>query len=360
MNGDNKRLQYPIQDSRKANEFSQITFSGYKKSEVKKNLIKNILAGKIESGCFWSAEYICAGHFAELWDIFITIMSKNIHAGNPKLPIYIFMRYNDFRKKANATKLGDVITLRNDKVMRKLFCEVICVLCFSNQKHALTRVKIDIPELNIVDFPERLQAKRKNLAKEFYKGNDSSEIYIAVNEFVHHLTSNNKNTLMACYWVEWTMKYEKILKQKARENKKNGDKKQKKNEERLKSILECNHRKFPRVDEKHKKDWIWIYWQIMLHHANRSNSKVITNIVHHLFQIFCIRYSPGCKTKRIWVIYNAITLLTDYVNLDVDVIKQGNVVEKIKRKINLIYGQIKKNEIRGKKDNFLMGFPIDL
>ena len=79
-----------INDKRKINEFKSLTFSKYKKSEAKKELMKCMLSNNIEDSCYWSAEFICSGDFLYLWNILFIFMSKNIHIGNPKLPIYIY------------------------------------------------------------------------------------------------------------------------------------------------------------------------------------------------------------------------------------------------------------------------------
>ena len=65
-----------IEDSRKIQEFRNISFSYYKKSDVKKELCKSIVSGKIEDSCYWSAELICAGHFMYLWEIIFTVIAK--------------------------------------------------------------------------------------------------------------------------------------------------------------------------------------------------------------------------------------------------------------------------------------------
>ena len=63
-----------IEDSRKIQEFRNISFSSYKKSDVRKELIKSITSNKIEDSCHWSAELICAGHFMYLWEIIFNII----------------------------------------------------------------------------------------------------------------------------------------------------------------------------------------------------------------------------------------------------------------------------------------------
>ena len=55
-----------INDIRQQVAFKGISFSKYKKTDVKNEFVTNLLNGKIEPACNWAAELVCAGHFLEL------------------------------------------------------------------------------------------------------------------------------------------------------------------------------------------------------------------------------------------------------------------------------------------------------
>ena len=54
--------------------------------------------GKIEESFFWTCEMLCSNMIVEIWNCFFLLMSKYIHVYNPKLPIYIFKKFNESKK----------------------------------------------------------------------------------------------------------------------------------------------------------------------------------------------------------------------------------------------------------------------
>ena len=119
-----------IDDKRRT--FKTMTFSNYKKSEVIKNLIQSIYYGKIEESFFWTCELLCTNLIIDIWNVYFLMMSKYIHVYNPKLPLYIHKKFEDF--KQIVIRYGDDFQLRNDKEIRFLFCSIIFVIFFQGIK----------------------------------------------------------------------------------------------------------------------------------------------------------------------------------------------------------------------------------
>ncbi len=173
-----------INDIRESPQFKSVSFSKYKKTEVRNQLLENMIKGKIEPACYWSAELICAGHFMELWETIIHYVGKHIHLGNPKIVIYLEMRFQVFRNIITSGKHQTELQLRNNQTIRNLFAEVIATLTYSNRKHSFESIKINrIEEFDMTQMTERLKALSMKYAETLFKKEDPKELFIAINEF---------------------------------------------------------------------------------------------------------------------------------------------------------------------------------
>jgi hypothetical protein len=328
MSVENDVPDYEIVDSRKGIDFKGISFSTFQKSKVKNELLESFIHSKIEQACYWTAELICAGHLVDVWETIILFLSKHIHLGNPKLPIYISLRFELFKSIHQMNgHIDNELSLRNNDVIRKLFAEMIGILCLSRKKHSFEPVYINkTDDFDMTSIVNRLKAPNLDYAKDILKNNDPTELIIAINEFCYHISSHSKNVVSACYWVEWILEFEAVCKTK-------------------KEFCFCEERDFVSVLEKYKHDIIWIIWDSIFSECKTKKCTLTSKIVKSLLDIFCIKYSCGVKRKRRFLIYFAIALLTEPVDLGIIMVPNKEQIDTIVKKIDLVYKDVNKNGV---------------
>lgn len=326
-----------INDIRASAEFKGISFSKFQKSQVKKQLVACIVAGKIEPACNWSAELVCAGHFLDLWECIFLLVGKYIHVGNPKLPMYVAMRCNSFKEIMSHGYANDELSMRNNVKIRQLFAEVVCVLSYSRKKHSLEPIKIlKAEEFSMTHMANRLKAPTVTYGQATFKADDPKELFIAVNEFAYHISKDSKNNLSACYWLEWIIEYLALC-------------------TKRKEKCCAETRSHMPVQDKYKKDVIWILWDAMLNAATVKNDPLVTKTLNALLELYTVKYSDGVRQRRRSLIYFAVAILTDVVDFSIDIMNHKQEVEFMTKRIDVVYKAVKKNEIAPQTDYLYEG-----
>ena len=73
--------------------------------------------------------------------------------------------------------------MRNNTKIRKLFAELIAILCTSRKKHAFESLTIkDKSEFEITNLTRRLKAPNITFAQTIYTKGDPKELFIPINE----------------------------------------------------------------------------------------------------------------------------------------------------------------------------------
>jgi hypothetical protein len=315
-----------INDIRPPADFKGITFSKYKKTEVKTALQDSILKGKIEPACHWAAELICAGHYTDLWEILLNYVGKHIHLGNPKIMIYLEMRYETFRNIMIQGLYLNELQLRNNSHMRRLFAEVISTITLSNKKHSFEPIKINrVEEFDMTQMTERLKAPSTKYSEAIMQKDDPRELLIAINEFGYNISKDKCNMTIACYWIEWMIEFDNICKK------------------RKAPVFAERRSKIP-VENKFQCDIIWILWDAILKRVDEIGNSFIEKIARALLNLFCIKYTTAACKRRRYLLYFAVALLTEPVPTNIELITNKQIVQNVVEKIDEIYKQIKKNE----------------
>lgn len=317
-----------IDDLRDESDFKGISFSKCKRSDVKNVLLLNISKGNIESACHWCAELICAGHFMDIWEIILFYLGKKIHLGNPKLVLYLESRYIIFESILEKKNYTSVIQLRNNATIRKLFAEIISILSQSKTKHSFETIKIDsADDFDVSYISEHLKAPTTEYLKPIIKEGDPKGFFIAVNEFAYSITSHNM--VGACFWIEWLIEFESHCKKK-------------------KDKQQCETRAYP-VEAMFRRDPIWIIWDAILYYGKQKSGFIQKTLVS-LSNLFCIKYTTGCCKKRRYLLYFAVGLLIENVEINVDLATDKKIIQSVMSQIDNVYRQIKINEESAKMD----------
>jgi hypothetical protein len=316
-----------INDIRDQSSFKSITFSKFKRSDVRKELLNSLIKANIETACYWSAELICAGHYGDIWEIVILFYTKYVHIGNPKIAIYLELRTNQFKDIINTGYQGEELKLRNNSKIRRLFCEIMCVLCDAKRKHSFDTIKIQKNDFNLTNMTTRFNAPNVHFIDGIFKEDDPKELFVCMNEFAYCVSSKGNNIIDACYWIEWIIEYETVCKAK-------------------KEKCFCERRSHIQVDQKLQTDIIWLIWDVFKKEADSRNNPFINKVIKALLSLFTLKYTTSCNKKRKYIMYFIVSLLCEPIIPDEEIIrdKQKDIVANVISKIDMVYKQIKKNE----------------
>ena len=304
----NTLILMEIKDSR--TNFQSITFCNYKKSHVIKELVKSLYYQKLEEAFYWTADLLASGLIIDLWNIYIQFICKYIHINNPKLPIFLYKKFEEF--KCIANKIPDVM-LRNNKDIRLIFFTITAILCECSKDSILDNLKFDLK----LDIHTNLKAPNIQYIQPFFKPGDPKEYFISLNELMYHL-KDTKNKMEILYWIEWIIEFEQLLIKK-------------------KKIIGCIQRDFaPNTNI------IWLVWEVILSFKKDS---ILEKIIDSLFNLFKIKYTTATNKKKKCIIHLAVMYIINNIDYQKKLIENVAIFNNIEKNILITFEQIKKNEI---------------
>jgi hypothetical protein len=323
-----------ILDVRTSADFKMLTFSNFKKIDAKRELLVNLIESKIEQTCYWTAELICSGHYTELWEVIILFYSKYIHLGNPKFAIYLDKCTEIFKELVTTVPDNEHYQCRNNLKIRNLFAEIMCILSLSAKKHKFEDVKIKKDEYDLTKIVDRFKAPNISYGQVTMRKGDPTELFIAMNELSYSVSKDGRNTVFACYWIEWITEFENICKLK-------------------KVTCKCERREYYPVMEKYQMDIVWMIWDTFMKEIE-SYSLLHQKIMKSLLHIFTLKYSSSFIRKRKFILYVAVSLLTEIFNMQEEILKEKEKVATIIENMDKIYKQVKKSDIAPKHTEVLL------
>jgi hypothetical protein len=297
---------YLIEDTRYLEEFKDKSFSGFKKTDVIKTLFKSIEEGKVENSCHWITECMISGYCLEILDKVIAFTSKIVHINNPRLPTYIWRKYQHFYKSIDNINLKKqkhlIIHFRNNQVLRNLYFDIISVITLSPK----TKRYDKYPKINedtdfqFENIKRRLHAQCNFCPDILFKFTDPEELRVVMNEIMFHFKNINSGYDNCCYWVSWIFQWEK-------KNKK------------LKQKFEIDERDIKDVKKNLRKDVVWLLWSAILLESN-TRDDIVRKQIESLYKLFKYELTSPKRNLKIPLIYHSIGYLTHSLKYDIPII----------------------------------------
>ena len=322
--------QFIIQDTRYLEDFKDKSFSGFKKSDVIKTLFKSIETGKVENACHWLTECMISGYCIDILDKLINFSSKIIHINNPKLPTYLWRKYQYFFTTIDNINLKKqkhlCIHFRNNQVLRNLFFDIVSVITCSPK----TKRYDKYPKINeetdflFENIKRRLHAQANFCPDSLFKFTDPEELRVVMNEIMYHFKNINSGYENCCYWISWIFQWEK-------KNKK------------MKVKFEIDEREVQGIHKKLCKDVVWLLWTGILLEANTRTDDVKYQI-NSLYQLFKYDFTSGKRNARIPLIYHAIGYLTHTIIFTHKIICDKKIYLQCQCNVNIMFKMKKANE----------------
>jgi hypothetical protein len=251
-----------------------------------------------------------------LWDIIFYFYASFIHVGNPKIIVYLDKRFKSFKTIYETTE--NPLDLRNNVKIRTIFTELITILCLSNKMYVLNYAYVPNDDYNMAFIHTKYKAPNDNYITPYYKQDDPKHMIHLFNEFVYNIEIGNSSR--AFYWFEYILGYEKLL--------------HKYNE---KSI--STHRDFVNVKHSHKRDIIWIIWEILIR-ISQNKGHIYNSFVQSCLSLFTIRYSLSSKQSKKYFIYCSILFITSNIDITKPLLESDFDMEKIHKTSTIIYSEL--------------------
>lgn len=282
-------MENEIYDIRGPEAFRTETFSGFKRTEVRSELIQSMLQGRVENACHWIAELVCAGSYVEIWDLLFGFVGKYVSVHRPLILPYLERRLNGFKMAIQEfVGMETLLELRNNRTVRKLFAEIVSVLCLVEKRAPIEEVRVD----DIGNLVNKLKADRPDYIMDLaiLRPEDPKELVIGLNELAYHLTVSG-STRSAFFWIEWIIEFLDVCRKRG-------------------EPLFCE----PRIevqDKKWMKDPIWLIVDLLQEVGKRKGVEA-GKMMGSLGALFRSRYQgPGTLKKRKMMLYYGVLLLTD-------------------------------------------------
>ena len=194
----------------------------------------------------------------------------------------------------------------------------MAMLCFSDKVCVMNYVDVPKDDYNMTLIHTKYKSNSDDYITPYYREDDPKHMMSFFNEFVFNLEI--RNCFRAYYWLEFILGYEKIL-LKYREKSLSG----------VRSLVQ--------LSSSYSKDIIWIVWEIIIKRSEERGA-IYKTLATSALSLFSIKYSPSSKQSKKYLVYYAISLLTNNIDMNIPIFNGDIDMEVIMENTNQIYKQL--------------------
>lgn len=321
-------MRVDVSDSRLTHQFRQISFSGYNKNKVVKELINALINGEVESACYWGAELICAGHIINLWESLLKVCGENV--ASSQIYVYIGRRIKIFKNIVHSQ--GDGLSIRNNAGFRELIAEISAIISLAPKQPSLVYVVPSKESFTLLALASKCKAPNNEYYKMVWEEGDATSLITPINEFVYLVTREIEQHYKICYWIEWIIWYFKSC-------------------QKSKIETAIRPRYFMDIPDRSRINPIWLVWQVFWTQAHRSSDPTKLQRIEGLLAMFSLRFTKTTMRKRRCLLYKAAKVLSesDFISHS-PITKESGSVYRVVNDINRVYKDVVDSYKPGCKD----------
>lgn len=312
-----------IVDRRSIICFKNVTFSNYATKDVIKELTTKLASQHINLSQHWAAELICSGATSQLFDIIMDNFCIHINVSNPRLPGYFLQRFGEVKKRIVDLSKVDPLQVRNDPIVRTVFCEIIGVLCLSSQKKLITKPRIPAEDLTLEGIARRRRLTSATPAAGLFRTGDPTECLSPINELYDAMI--RRDTGRTIYWIYWLWDWDAARRRAYGSN-------------------VCVVRGHDTIPAKLATDVIWLIYEVIMLASTTlpSDAALAPRACLELYKKeYCESGSIIVRRKRLPLIQIAAQFVAERPPLLPLVINTG-ILSAMTRNVNNLYVEIKK------------------
>ena len=263
------------------------TLLGNTKKKIMAKLNNNLKHKNTLESINISIELHISGYLDILLNKLITYYFQNINLAQPRGVLYVYTFLNYYNKHySKKDKKNIPLNIINDTVIRNFICLFVTLLCGSNHRKLKLLMKFTDTEFNLKKKKKTLFSQNLNLVMKYININEDNNVVLALSEII--ILLNKKELLdresLIIYWINWIFEYDKLYKNK-----------------NLKLINELD---ITGIDTKHKYDYIWILWKMIIDTSPTHFVKVIKK----LEWIYKYYFTKGNKRSKIYLLFTGLYL----------------------------------------------------